>query len=1027
MTPIAYRTGRILTCVMITLIFIGVRSWHLAVVQHERRVEEARRPQRREKIEKPLRGTIRDRFGIPLAVNKLQYNASILYGDIRQIPRRKDRINHVKKLSKLLSDELEMDAGRIEDLIYSKAALFPNVPYVIKENISEQSYYKLRHLERSYLGLMAEKASRRHYPQGRVGGDLIGYLGPISREEYEAFAAEKQALEGSGSERLEELSERAYTIHDLVGKSGIEGAFDEQLHGFCGKRAYLQDIYGSYIRELPGSIPPLSGQRVVLSISSELQAFAEQLLIENEEIRRGRAKGRQPWIMGGAIAAIDPNNGEVLALASYPRIDPTSFAQKENDQIERWFETRGYMGAIWDGFRPLERETARGEEALAMTWGNYLDRILDPNGQLRNAMSRLATINDAIALQESFSHLLAATGAEPRALINALYPDAEAIPRADRPPPTDLAKPPHLEDLDLNYNRLLMIDLARLAVDCRRFPRALREAIGSQPLETYRNASQAALVIRQAVKEMAAILFRANEFATWRKTHEKRFLREKRRQEKGYQRPYLDYLDREERRQFNAFWEEHGWSLITLFLKGQAPANTPYVDHFGTYAVELARGAHKRAPWHGAYKRLKQATQSLSIEMTLAYLKSVRSYKELTRPLYGDYRHLRGRTEEDLAFAFYPKYGFGYGRSFAYRQALPQGSVFKIVTGYAALAQRYIEGKPLNPLTIVDDWHKSAKGYNVGYTLDGKPIPQSYKGGMLLRTQRRHVGEIDLPGALEVTSNCYFGLLAADVLHEGEDLNRAARALGYGAKTGIELPGEFSGKLPTDLNYNRTGLYAYSDGQHSLVVTPLQTALMLSTIANGGRVFQPRIVRLLAGKEPERTPEAALTQHHYPLKEPLRLAGIDLPLFTRLLTETPSIEATKATVQRTVLMPRAIQQKILEGLNLVTCGPRGGARPALIRSLASRPWVVKEYRELCGQLIGKTSTAEMVEAVDLDPYTGINTYNHIWFAGIGYPESQVGIYDKPELVVVVMLRYGDYGREAAPLAAQILKKWRELN
>ena len=67
-------------------------------------------------------------------------------------------------------------------------------------------------------------------------------------------------------------------------------------------------------------------------------------------------------------------------------------------------------------------------------------------------------------------------------------------------------------------------------------------------------------------------------------------------------------------------------------------------------------------------------------------------------------------------------------------------------------------------------------------------------------------------------------------------IQKQPKKFSYGSRTGIELPGEIRGNIPNDLDSNRNELYALAIGQHSLVVTPLQTAVMLGAIANGGRV-----------------------------------------------------------------------------------------------------------------------------------------------------------------------------------------------
>jgi len=348
---ISEKANKLLHLILIALLLILFRIWHLTFVQHDQRLEEAKKPQRKVIIERAERATIRDRFNLPLAINKIQYNAAISYAQIREIPsfiwvrgadgkRTKSykRKEYITKLSSLLAKELNMQAERIEDLVHGKAALFYNVPFVIKEDLSEKEYYRLKALEKDWLGIHAERAPRRSYPKGKVAGDILGYMGRINRKEFDKVLLEMRQLRDSlenleaGNDillppglndtseirqRLQELEERAYTINDSVGKSGIEGMFDEDLRGFRGKRIYQSDAKGNYLRELPGAQEPLSGQRFLLTISSELQEYAEQLLAEHELLREGKSDKASSdsresaaipstWIKGGGHCGHGP-------------------------------------------------------------------------------------------------------------------------------------------------------------------------------------------------------------------------------------------------------------------------------------------------------------------------------------------------------------------------------------------------------------------------------------------------------------------------------------------------------------------------------------------------------------------------------------------------------------------------------------------------------------------------------------------------------------------------------------------------
>ena len=1035
------KANKILNLLLVALLLILARVWHLTVIQYDQRVEEARKPQRRAIVEPAKRGTIRDRFNHPLAINKVQYNAAILYSQIRQIPYRGfKRRDHIAKLSEILGHELNMDPERVEDLIHAKASFYFNIPFAIKEDITEQQYYRLKMVEKDWLGLHCQRLPKRVYPCGRVGCDIIGYMGAISREEYEAVIHEIKILENyikqreDGVEpdlpeglsspfqvrkRLKDLWEHTYTINDYVGKTGIEGRFEEDLRGFHGNKSFYSDARGNFLREFPDGREPLSGKRILLTISSELQEFAEKLLVQNEQIRYPRVSGvdavtkallalKQPWMKGGAIVAMDPNTGEILALASYPRFDPNDFVSHGYANIRRWFETESYIAEIWDQKRPLERERYDDEkqmsydEKLYLTWENYLDIILPPSNDVREAIERVKNVKKAILLQRGEWNL-----------IPEMHP----------------------------YDKTLLLDLCQLAVSEERFSDRLIQRVGDQSLGVYRDASASMVTINQAVKTMAKNLFHELSFKPWRQEHQKAFLKQKRKEEKEagrrYAQPYIDLLDKQEKQMFEEFWDRNQLQLILTFLTGQ-DTDDPYHHHFQTWHRELFHGAHKAISWHNAYHTLAKAIDGLDPDLAFEYLQTLRGYNELNRPLLGTYRYLRKTNgqqfEKDLAAAFYPRYGFGYGRSQAYRQAATQGSIFKLVTGYTALIQRYqqLEGRPinyasLNPLQIVDDTHRQGNTLYLGYFADGKPIPQIYKGGRLIGSYRNDIGKLDIVKAIEMTSNPYFSLLAGDVLEDPEDLARAARAFSYGSKTGIDLPAEISGRVPHDLKSNRNGLYATAIGQHSMIVTPLQTAVMLSSIANGGKVLKPKIVRMTACTPPQRGVQEITCPPHFKYQESLGMAGIDFPIFTAIANQGQQsyVNPVPVEIKRELFMPDMVQKILLNGMSRVEKRIEKTGLASLSRLYSDHPEAISDLLEMGGRMIGKTSTAESVENLDLDRETGTNTYNHVWFGAINFDPQDTN-FDRPELVVVVYLRYGGWGKDAAPLAAQIINKWREI-
>lgn len=1108
---IPVKANRVLNIVLVGMLLILLRVWYLGVIQHEHHLEASRKPMRRVLIENVERATIRDRFNIPLAVNKIQYDATVCFAQIRLIPhiewqrdekgksvRHHARMAYVTKLAQLLAKELQMDPTVIEDTIMGRASLFPHTPFVIKEDLSEEEYYRLLMLEKDWVGVHARRTSKRFYPQGKVACDVLGYLGPISQKEYVAIAQEIEKLQNYLAEReagqltplppgyqtpldvrkrLKELQERAYTINDMIGKSGVEGAFDASLRGTYGKKMVEVDVKGNLIRELPGRRKARSGDRILLTISSELQEFAENLLTEHEPVRdhkntNGEIKLDFPWIKGGAIVALDPKTGELLALASYPRFDPNDFVptrdpenkRKKGEKLIRWLENESYAGEIWDGKRPLEREVlskaAVKEETLPLSWERYLELVLPEEGGLTRALSKITNLKTALQVQEELNTLLHFSAQDDVALlINALYEGEGHTPSQRSSAEETLeairvrcqergeAYTSHKKRLDsflssISYNddKLLFLDLLKLLVKREDFYEELVNRIGSQSLSHYRSLSQAALSIEAFLQPYLQELHHDLDFTNWRKSHFKDFLKTKRREEKEakrYARPYTDYLDRLQRTHFKEFWQKNRWLFAYIFITGKAPTTLP--PDLQAYVAHILELTQKPLVRHAAFDRLKTLLTESEPLHALGFLKSVHAHRELTRPLFGNYRSVRSQggqqLEKHLASAFYPLCGFSYARSQAFRQSSPQGSVFKLVTAYTALKERYERAvRDLNPLTLIDDlkWdsHRNSTKQILGYTLDGQPITRLYKGGQLPRSSHSHIGQIDIVGALEQSSNIYFAILAGEHLKDPSQLSKNARLFGFGEKTGIELPGETVGNVPDDVAFNKTSLYSFAIGQHTLVVTPLQTALMASTIANQGTALRPKIVKAVAGKESALEEETPFESSSFAFQEPLGLVGISFPLFVETQKESLKsfVSNTPDEIKNSLPLPDPIRNLILEGMQKAVSGARGTARAGGISALLANPKLMRDYLDVQKYTVGKTGTAEILYKHSLDRESQAQKVNHVWFAGVSFDDAPgKEKWKDPDLVVVVLLRYGERGgKEAAPLAMQVIKKWREI-
>ncbi len=1096
------KANRILNLILIAMVLIMARVWHLSVIQYDTKLEEAARPRKRVVLVPAKRATIRDRFNEPLAVNKVKYQAAVTYSQIKEIPsikwekeasgkkvKRYKRREYIRSLSEHLGGELSMDPDRIEDLIHSKAVFFGNIPFVVKEDLSEKEYYRLKMMERDWPGIAARRVPKRDYPNGKVGAEIIGTMGSINREEYEAILEELHSLrkmvrhyEEEGElvfddhdetidqvkKRLRDLEEHAYTINDYVGKSGIEGRFEHELRGYYGRKVFYSDAKGNYLHELPGAREPIAGNRLLLTISADLQKFAEELLIKHEQRSHGDpGVVNAPWIRGGAIVAMDPRTGDVLALASSPRFDPNDFIasgdpetdRKKQQRIGRWFEGEGAIGAIWDQVTPLEREVIDPvtdqpvEQGVILTWDRYLDLLLPEEHEVRQGLANIENLLGAVAFQRELEVLLQLSG-QPNvlALFDVLYSESphkcysnewdpeclDAIRKSLASAPRQVSASKKklssfFRGVDHNYNKAFLLDLCRLSVQHDYLSDELLGVVGRQLLSRYRDLSAASSVLYREVQQMSRAIFRDVSFKEWRAQNQTEFLKQKRKEEeeKGlYNKPYLDYLDAVERQQFTLFWERHRTQLLYTFMTGHCSNDAelaPYHETLLTWYREIKNGAHRGVPWYRHYATLKGQIDPMDPKRALAYLQSMRSFQDLDRPLVGRYRNLRsekGRLlEKHLAAAFYPRYGFGFARSHAFRQSTVQGSIFKLVTAYETLVQRYYKGVPvaqLNPLVINDQVRRKGNSWSIGTFQNGQPIPRIYKGGRVPKSLSRNIGKIDLVGALEKSSNPYFALCAGDHLDHPHDLAEAAKLFSYGSKTGIDLPGEIGGHVPSDLDQDRNNLYASSIGQGTLIATPLQTSVMLSALANRGDVLKPKIVKLGVGgragfwkKDKE--------NEHFDYQESLSFIGVDFPLFTPEADHksAPPVHPVPTEVVREIDCPEAVRSLICEGLKRVvdTTAP---FRIALLYGEDSDE--AEAYAAMQDSFIGKTSSSESMEQMNFDREGGIQKITHAWFGGMAFSDQE----EDPDFVVVVYLRHAGGGKYAMPLAAQMIQKWRSL-
>jgi len=280
------RIGMLAVLVVVLFSFLGFRLWFLQILSGDDYVTLANTNRERNVSMEAPRGVIYDRKGKILVENKPGLSVGILPMDLQV----KDEV--IPRLAGVLG----MPEADIRAKL-DKAAQDPYMVTTIKEDVPEATtvaYLKEHSLE--FPGVRIEKAFLRAYPRDAFATHVLGYVGEISAAD------------------LDKEKYRGVKPGARIGKDGVEATYDSFLRGTDGWRTVEVDAAGRPKRVLE-EVGPLPGNNLWLTIDYRLQAAAERAI--QEGIDRARADGFTS-AAAGAVVAIDPRSGEVLAMASAP-------------------------------------------------------------------------------------------------------------------------------------------------------------------------------------------------------------------------------------------------------------------------------------------------------------------------------------------------------------------------------------------------------------------------------------------------------------------------------------------------------------------------------------------------------------------------------------------------------------------------------------------------------------------------------------------------------------------------------------
>jgi penicillin-binding protein 2 len=287
---------------------------YLQIIRHDYYLELSQGNRVRQDPIPASRGLILDRRGRVLVDNEPAFQLELIP---EQTPDLNDTLQRLAALKLLDPDDIEP----LRRIIHARR-VFDSVPIKLRLTDEEIGRFAVHRYE--FQGVELRARQTRHYPYGDLGVHALGYVAAVSEED------------------LDRIEKPGYAGTTLIGKLGVESAYEPRLHGLNGYQQILVNaqgrsvkFQGAYQPDLLASAP-VPGTDLVLALDLPAQQAAETALGEHR----------------GAVVAIDPANGDVLALVSHPGFDPTEFS--------RGLTRAEYAGLINNEDKPLLNRALRG-------------------------------------------------------------------------------------------------------------------------------------------------------------------------------------------------------------------------------------------------------------------------------------------------------------------------------------------------------------------------------------------------------------------------------------------------------------------------------------------------------------------------------------------------------------------------------------------------------------------------------------------------------------------------------------------
>ncbi len=278
---------------------IFFRLWYLQVLSGEKYVREANANRVRDLPIAAPRGQILDREGQPVVASRTTNAVQIVPSALP--PPGHPRLALYRRLGRLLG----MSPAHIEAIVIRERQAVPYAPVTIKTDAGRGVLTVLGERQDEFPGVVQQPVSIRAYPYGNMAAQIIGHVDQVNEEELKtpAFRGVQQGT--------------------IVGQEGLEYYYDRYLRGKPGVRRVEVNAEGLPVPASLAPTQPVAGRSLRLTLDLGLQKEAEKALTEGME--RARAGGKPA--PAGAFVAMDPRNGQVLAIGSQPGFDPNRFAK----------------------------------------------------------------------------------------------------------------------------------------------------------------------------------------------------------------------------------------------------------------------------------------------------------------------------------------------------------------------------------------------------------------------------------------------------------------------------------------------------------------------------------------------------------------------------------------------------------------------------------------------------------------------------------------------------------------------------